>query len=204
MSDSDQHERKQVPQEVDRKEIMSRLETLAQRLEEDVGRLVQALQQVPQQVLDEMVGDVTELAELADSSTVRVMRLLAHDAREDVRARVASVIGDVESSQLLSLEEREATLKLLAGDPHPLVRCKTSKALAAWFGQLEPLRYAEVVCEWSLSRNRYVRATLAQALTHSDWGVGAPTAVRYLTDDPHPEVSQSAAAAGGKIFTNRS
>jgi hypothetical protein len=142
---------------------------------------------IPESVIIDLVDDADD----DPPQKKHVLLLLAKDARDTVRERVA---------QAAVLRERlpaegEKLLRELSADRSMRVRTAVGKSLASLLESAAPLARLEIVGRWALSPNAHERAAVARALSSSVPVFVSDLALEELSRDSASDVRALAARA---------
>lgn len=154
------------------------------------------LEELPAEVLSDVVAEV-EQSDADTATKLGVLRLLARDARDSVRARVAEA-----ASCLWSGGKHEALelLRSLAGDRAAKVQAAVANGLTRILYVASPAERVELVCNWTVAERDAERLAIARALSSSVPVLVADLAIRELAADTGPEIRAAAIRAALQRF----
>ncbi len=151
-----------------------------------------ALADIPDDILSDATADGLDEIDCSDEDRLALLRLLASDARPQIRAGAAdgmTRLGKVDPAQV------EALLLQLAQDDWSEVRLASALALASHLSAVSPLGQLEVVAGWATDDHPGPREALAHALSSSRPVFLADMALEVLAADRQPEVRRAAVQA---------
>jgi hypothetical protein len=155
------------------------------------GAAAAELAELPSEVLADLVAEI-EQSDEERGIKLGVLRLLAHDPRGEVRARV------VEAAACLWPESREAALELvraLGSDREDKVRVAAANSLTRLLYLASPAERVELVCSWTIAEGAPERLSMARALSSRVPVLVADLALRQLATDGDPEIRAAAIRA---------
>jgi hypothetical protein len=174
-----------------RQTLLKRIAAASLSLGAGAAAAVQNLEDVPVDLLGELVDDAgTEALEVNDR--VLMLRLLARDSRPAVRATVAGALPPL---YRCAPDESVGLLRLLASDGSADVREAVTAALSEVVKRAAPVDRVEIVCSWALSEDARARAAIARVLTARIPVLVTDLAIEQLVHDRDPEVRRFAALA---------
>lgn len=148
-----------------------------------------ALADIPATVLDDAANDMAEDVDASDTDRLALLRLIASDARPQVRAGVADAVGRLSRADSAQVEE---LLMTLASDKSSEVGVAAAMALATHLRRLHPLSQMAITAGWATSADRGHRLALAQALGAQGRVFLADMALEVLSMDDDRRVRREA------------
>ena len=154
------------------------------------------LAELPSEVLYDLVSEVEQSDE--DRSTkLRVLKALAHDERDEVRARVAEAAAYLWTD---TQDEALELLRTLAGDDAPKVRAAAANGLTRVLYLASPAERFDLVCNWTVAESGAERMAMARALSSKVPALVADLALEVLSSDPDAEIRSAALRAAAQRF----
>jgi hypothetical protein len=149
------------------------------------------LAELPSELLADLVSEV-EQSDADRGSRLGVLRLLAHDERDEVRARVAEA-----ASWLWSSDDPSALdlLRSLVHDPASKVRAAAANGLTRALYLASPVERVELVCNFATSASAAERLAVARALSSRVPVLVADLALEQLANDSEAEIRAAAVRA---------
>lgn len=157
---------------------------------------VEGLREIPVPVLGELVEAIGEL-DWTSENRRRLLSLLAHDGRAEVRSRVAEKASAVWHESPYQTEE---LLRRLVCDASPAVRSAAAVGVEQVLQDAPPFERIKLVAEWATSAVSQERAALAIALRGSMPLFVGDLAIELLATDPEPLVRRLALDAAAHRF----
>lgn len=152
------------------------------------------LLEIPTRVLDEIVEGI-EALDWDRRDRHRLLSLLAHDRRPEVRARVALKVATLWSE---APDQTEQLLRQLARDRSAAVRAASASGVEHVLESAPPLQRIALVAEWCTSTTTRDRAAIAAALRAMTPVFIGDLAIELLARDPDARVRHLALRAAAQ------
>lgn len=172
--------------------VLKRLAALAMALGTTTTGAAQELSEIPLHVMRTLM-EADELWNLTDRDRLRLVSLLARDARPSLRVGVAEHLASHPAPVLD--EDTEALLEWLACDPDPRVRRALATTMKGLVPHLTGLERTSLVGRWATSARVEQRLIVAQVLQQRFPVLWEDAIVDHLTRDPSQEVRAAARGA---------